>query len=666
MASAVQFAYGLQSKFDAMTKDANTIYFCTDSQRLFRGDVEFSRPVQHGTTLPTGYLPPESIFVLEADDHKDLYFSKDGGSWVKIGRIYNNLSIGTKGEAGESRVLKYGDSFKTVKLTVDEHGFVTAASEIELTLPAAQDLSSFATTAAMNQALNGKVNTGVSVALTGDVTGTANLTNDGASIAVTVSDDFAKKSDLTDGSITAKEAEHAVTADKATSDAAGNNIANTYATKTEMQTADAKKADKVDGAIAGNLAGLDANGNLTDSGVVAANVATKAEVQAAQKAGTDAAAEAQAAAEAAQGAADAAQAQADKGVQNAATAQAAAEAAQAAADAKVGSVSAADGSIAIGGTATAPTVSVEISAGAGNALSLEDDGLMVTLPTAAEYSIVKDENGGDYAAVYHLTKDGVNIGAAINIPKDMVVKSGRVDEAGNIILVLNDEAETEITINAASLIEYVTSGSATGDMVVINVSDDHKVTATITDGTITAAKLTTELQTKINQAHTHSNKTVLDGIDADKVAAWDSAATNNHTHGNKALLDTYTQTEADLADAVAKKHEHSNKGVLDGITAGKVSAWDSAEANAVATAAADATAKANAAQTAAATDATNKANQALADAKDYADGAADEAQAAAEATASADATSKANQALEDAKAYTDSQISAATLSWVNF
>ena len=47
-----------------------------------------------------------------------------------------------------------------------------------------------------------------------------------------------------------------------------------------------------------------------------------------------------------------------------------------------------------------------------------------------------------------------------------------------------------------------------------------------------------------------------------------------HTHSNKALLDTYTQTEANLADAVAKKHEHSNKTVLNGITAEKVTAWD--------------------------------------------------------------------------------------------
>lgn len=38
---------------------------------------------------------------------------------------------------------------------------------------------------------------------------------------------------------------------------------------------------------------------------------------------------------------------------------------------------------------------------------------------------------------------------------------------------------------------------------------------------------------------------------------------DTHTHDNKDLLDTYTQTEADLADAVSKKHEHTNKTELD-------------------------------------------------------------------------------------------------------
>lgn len=54
-------------------------------------------------------------------------------------------------------------------------------------------------------------------------------------------------------------------------------------------------------------------------------------------------------------------------------------------------------------------------------------------------------------------------------------------------------------------------------------------------------------------------------------------STIHHTHANKELLDTYTQTEADLANAVAKVHEHGNKSVLDGITSAKVTSWDEKE-----------------------------------------------------------------------------------------
>ena len=54
-------------------------------------------------------------------------------------------------------------------------------------------------------------------------------------------------------------------------------------------------------------------------------------------------------------------------------------------------------------------------------------------------------------------------------------------------------------------------------------------------------------------------------------------STIHHTHANKGLLDTYKQTEADLANAVAKVHEHGNKDVLDGITSDKVNSWDGKE-----------------------------------------------------------------------------------------
>lgn len=310
--------------------------------------------------------------------------------------------------------------------------------------------------------------------------------------------------------------------------------------------------------------------------------------------------------------------------------------AQSYADAKVGSIGAIDASVTIGGTATAPIVGVKVSPDVGNALSLAENGLKVTIPTAVEYSVTKDDNAGEFAAVYHLTKNGENVGAAINIPKDMVVKSGSVVEnpadqpPGTYIELVLQNVEDPIYINVGDLIEYVTGGTATDGMITVSVSDSHVATATINDGTITLAKLASAVQTEINKAHEHDNKNVLDGIDAIKVAAWDSAEANaksytdteissaktdligsdvgvtattikgavteaksyadglnsamdarvdaletdSHTHDNKALLDTYTQTEANLADAVAKKHEHSNKTVLDGITDKKVSAWD--------------------------------------------------------------------------------------------
>ena len=187
------------------------------------------------------------------------------------------------------------------------------------------------------------------------------------------------------------------------------------------------------------------------------------------------------------------------------------------AEGKVKSVKAADKSITIGGTTTEPTVKVAISADEGNTLSLVADGLKVTIPevTVPVYSMKKlDTATAGMSASYQLTKDGAGVGAVIDIPKDMVVKSGSVQtyetgalpagvtEAGTyIVLVLNDTAETKLYINVGNLIEYVTSGSAEGDMVYINIDPQtHKVTATITDGTVTEAKLHADVKAKLAKA----------------------------------------------------------------------------------------------------------------------------------------------------------------------
>lgn len=195
---------------------------------------------------------------------------------------------------------------------------------------------------------------------------------------------------------------------------------------------------------------------------------------------------------------------------------------------KVGSVSAtADKGIVIEGTATAPTVGIKLDPKAGNAASLSDAGLLVTVPAAAEYTIAKlttAETG--YLATYQLQKDGTGVGEKINIPKDYLVKSAEVktstgtgDPSGfdagvkYIDFTINtydtqtgSGTESHIYLNVADLVDVYTSGSATGDAIQIAISGDNKISATVTNKGITLAMLADDVQTAIGKAGTALQK----------------------------------------------------------------------------------------------------------------------------------------------------------------
>lgn len=186
-------------------------------------------------------------------------------------------------------------------------------------------------------------------------------------------------------------------------------------------------------------------------------------------------------------------------------------------DSKLDNVTASDDSVVITGV---NGIGVQVSSESDNRLQLKTTGNKgLYVPPVADqdtYSIVKDANSGDYAAIYHLQKTPngtgtpVDVGAAINIPKDMVVESGSVEtksESGTwgpagtyIHLVLANADDSDLYINVGDLIEYVTSGSQAGDMVVIAIDAQHRVTATITDGTVTKAKLAQSVQNSLDAA----------------------------------------------------------------------------------------------------------------------------------------------------------------------
>lgn len=102
------------------------------------------------------------------------------------------------------------------------------------------------------------------------------------------------------------------------------------------------------------------------------------------------------------------------------------------------------------------------------------------------------------------------------------------------------------------------------------------------DDAITALKIGD--YAKQSDLDTHTGDTTIH-ITADERSKWNAAEGKAHTHINKALLDTYTQTEENLADAVAKKHSHTNAAELNKIADGDVAKWNAAQANAEATAA---------------------------------------------------------------------------------
>lgn len=111
-------------------------------------------------------------------------------------------------------------------------------------------------------------------------------------------------------------------------------------------------------------------------------------------------------------------------------------------------------------------------------------------------------------------------------------------------------------------------------------SSDRSVNVTVPTGAlagkdkVSKTDLGEALANELDAKATEADLTTAEGRISENETAIAALQGDTHTHGNKDLLDTYTQTEANLADAVAKKHEHGNKNVIDGITAENITTWN--------------------------------------------------------------------------------------------
>ena len=105
---------------------------------MFVGETEYTRPIQHGATLPEGFLPPDSLFVQETSGVRDLYYSKDGKSWELISHLPAAISGGVFGNKTAGSVA-FGGTLNIPKVTVDTHGSITAIEDVAITLPQAPE-----------------------------------------------------------------------------------------------------------------------------------------------------------------------------------------------------------------------------------------------------------------------------------------------------------------------------------------------------------------------------------------------------------------------------------------------------------------------------------------------------------------------------------------------
>lgn len=169
---------------------------------------------------------------------------------------------------------------------------------------------------------------------------------------------------------------------------------------------------------------------------------------------------------------------------------------------------------------------------AGHVTSAEQVAINFPEVAVPVYDIVKDADSGDYAAIYHLTKDGTNTGAAINIPKDLFVKEGKVVDnpagqpAGKYIELTLQNQDNPIYINVADLVDAYTPGNG------IEISATNVVSAKVVAGNGLSVGTTGIAMALV----TSSEAGAMSSDDKDKLDIIDEGATANTIRLNGVVM----------------------------------------------------------------------------------------------------------------------------------
>lgn len=189
------------------------------------------------------------------------------------------------------------------------------------------------------------------------------------------------------------------------------------------------------------------------------------------------------------------------------------------------------------------------------------------------YTLTKSTST-DYAAVYHLQKDGANVGEAINIPKDMVVESGKVVWGSYTDGVFTPATDKK---NATPYVE-LTLANSTANKIYIAVADlvnEHKAGTGIsitnnTDGTRTIG-ITSSLNTKIDQSvigFSMEDEHTLQASRNDGTTKNVLSTDDNFVIGTSLTADASIKLSSELTTKIdtAKSQSDTNKTNLEALT----------------------------------------------------------------------------------------------------
>lgn len=210
-----------------------------------------------------------------------------------------------------------------------------------------------------------------------------------------------------------------------------------------------------------------------------------------------------------------------------------------------------------------PKISIKLDPAEGNAATLSDAGLKVTVPevTVPEYTIAEASTPAEgYLKSYELRKNGSKVGASINIPKDLVVSSGEVKTVetaddpyegavkGDLYLqLIIANQSTPVNIPVKSLTDVYTAGAY------LQLSDGQF--------SVDYSSLKTQLDTNLDITTTKNKVTALE------------TTVGNSTKG---LVKDVTDIKSTLGseDSGLSKDVADNKaaiGVINGTGAGSIS-----------------------------------------------------------------------------------------------